>query len=54
VKQSAPLNLNMLAKRVIRPALRNRKNYRDGESQRCSANRKISSCFSRWFSKPTH
>jgi hypothetical protein len=26
-------DLNMLAKRVIRPALRNRKNYRDGESK---------------------
>jgi len=28
-----PLALNMLAKRVIRPAVRNRKNYRDGESK---------------------
>ena len=25
--------MNMLAKRVIRPALRNRQNYRDGESK---------------------
>ena len=31
--KGAPLDLNMLAKRVIRPALRNRKNYRDGESK---------------------
>jgi len=31
--KGGPLDLNMLAKRVIRPALRNRKNYRDGESK---------------------
>ena len=31
--KSGPLDLNMLAKRVIRPALRNRKKYRDGESK---------------------
>jgi integrase len=28
-----PLDLNMLAKRVIRPALHNRENYRDGQSK---------------------
>jgi len=31
--KGGPLDLNMLAKRGIRPALRNRKNYRDGESK---------------------
>ena len=31
--KGGPLDLNMLAKRVIRPALRNRENYRDGESK---------------------
>lgn len=31
--KGGPLDLNMLAKQVIRPALRNRKNYRDGESK---------------------
>ena len=31
--KGGPLDLNMLAKRAIRPALRNRKNYRDGESR---------------------
>jgi integrase len=31
--KGGPLDLNMLANRVIRPALRNRKNYRDGESK---------------------
>jgi hypothetical protein len=29
-----PLNLNMLAREVIRPALRNPKNYRDPETKR--------------------
>jgi integrase len=33
--KGGPLDLNMLAKRGIRPALRNRKNYRDGESKNC-------------------
>jgi integrase len=31
--KGGPLELNMLAKRVIRPALRNRENYRNGESK---------------------
>jgi len=31
--KGGPLDLNMLAKQVIRPALRNRRNYRDGESK---------------------
>lgn len=31
--KGGPLELNMLAKRVIRPALRNRDNYRNGESK---------------------
>ena len=31
--KGGPLDLNMLAKRGIRPALRNRENYRDGESK---------------------
>lgn len=31
--KGGPLDLNMLAKQVIRPALRNRKNYRDGQSK---------------------
>jgi integrase len=31
--KGGPLDLNMLAKQVIRPALRNRKNYRDGDSK---------------------
>lgn len=31
--KGGPLDLNMLAKQVIRPALRSRKNYRDGESK---------------------
>ena len=31
--KGGPLDLNILAKRVIRPALRNRENYRDGESK---------------------
>jgi hypothetical protein len=31
--KGGPLDLNMLAKRVIRPALRNRENYRDGKSK---------------------
>jgi integrase len=31
--KGGPLDLNMLAKQVIRPALRNLKNYRDGESK---------------------
>jgi integrase len=31
--KGGPLELNMLAKRVIQPALRNRENYRNGESK---------------------
>ena len=31
--KGGPLDLNMLAKGVVRPALRNRRNYRDGESK---------------------
>jgi len=41
VPKGRPLDLNMLAKRVIlRPALGNRKKYRDGESK----NRKPLEC----------
>jgi len=32
-EKGGPLNLDMLAKRVIRPALRNRENYRDPEEK---------------------
>jgi len=31
--KGGPLELNMLAKRVIRPALRNRENYRDPKAK---------------------
>ena len=31
--KGGPLDLNMLVKRVIRPALRNRENYRDPEAK---------------------
>jgi integrase len=32
-EKGKPLDLNMLAKRIIRPALRNRENYRDGNAK---------------------